>query len=59
MNMGGFSNPNFNEKEEGREQDVVIPEFVDKSVDTNNVTSNLIISQIQILTYLPNLTKIE
>ena len=30
--MGGFSNPKFNEKEEGLEQDVVIPEFVDKNV---------------------------
>ena len=46
MNMGGFSNPNFNEKEEGREQDVVIPEFVDKNVDyINNVNSNLNNSQ--------------
>ena len=43
--MGGFSNPNFNEKEEGREQDVVIPEFVDENVDLNNVTSNLKINE--------------
>ena len=41
-NMGGFSNPNDNEKEEGLEQDVVFPEFVDKNVDQiNNVNSNL------------------
>ena len=42
MNMGGFSDPKFNEKEEGLEQDVVIPEFVDENVEhINNVNSNL------------------
>ena len=40
--MGGFSNPNDNEKEEGLEQDVVFPEFVDINVEQiNNVNSNL------------------
>ena len=46
MNMGGFIDPSLNEKEEGLEQDVVIPESVDKNVEIiNNVTSNLKINE--------------
>ena len=55
MNMGGFDRPNLNEKEEGKGQDVVIPEFVDENVDTNNVTSNLIIRPFLLVFHYLNL----
>ena len=41
MNMGGNSDPDFNENDEGFEQDVAHPKSGDKNVENfNNVNSN-------------------
>ena len=46
MNMGGNIDPDLNEKDVGRGQDVAHPKSVDKDVKIlNNVSSNSNISQ--------------